>query len=166
MKKHHYNNLKKELEKFIIATVDEKFKNHNKWEYKDVESLLRFYTLIEMRIKNINLEIDMVNNSIEIKKNKGENLGIEYSKKYISELERKENKLELLKEEKIKLEYLKNKIDNALESIKNDKFYKIIELYYFENNTLEYIADTLDYTLITIKRNKSRLISILKQILF
>lgn len=61
---------------------------------------------------------------------------------------------------------LVKKVDEALETIKDDPYYDVIRLFYFEGQTRESIA--LDYgcTETTISRNKSRLLDRLKVMLF
>lgn len=60
------------------------------------------------------------------------------------------------------------RIENALEKIKDDKYFKIIELKYLseETKTDEQIAEILEKDRTTIIRNKKRLINKLKIILF
>lgn len=58
------------------------------------------------------------------------------------------------------------KIDEALEEIKDDIYYEIIPLTYFENETRENIADKFRTTERTISRNKGRLVNQLKVRLF
>lgn len=62
--------------------------------------------------------------------------------------------------------YIKT-IDAALEKIRDDKYYDIIILKYFQGKTVEEISEYFDYKdPSTINRNKSRLINQLKIILF
>ena len=61
---------------------------------------------------------------------------------------------------------LVERIDTALESIKDDIYYEIIPLYYFKNHTRESLAEKFNTTVTTISRNKTRLINILKGHLF
>lgn len=60
------------------------------------------------------------------------------------------------------------RIENALEKIKEDKYFRIIELKYLkeESSTDEQIAEILEKDRTTIIRNKKRLINKLKVILF
>lgn len=64
-------------------------------------------------------------------------------------------------------------IDRVLEKIKNDKYYDVIRLYYFEKKTLEQIAEYFDKkrnkdatSPETIRTNKTRLIYEIKTYLF
>lgn len=58
------------------------------------------------------------------------------------------------------------KIDAALETIKNDIYFEIIPMCYFDHKTREAIAEYFDTTVTTISRNKTRLINKIKSILF
>lgn len=61
---------------------------------------------------------------------------------------------------------LVTKIDNALESIKDDIYYDVIPLVYFKDETRENVADHFRTTVTTISRNKVRLVNKLKVVLF
>lgn len=61
---------------------------------------------------------------------------------------------------------LVEKIETALESIKDDIYYEIIPMTYFKNQTRESIAEKFNTTQRTISRNKGRLINQLKVLLF
>ena len=73
--------------------------------------------------------------------------------------------------DKIEIERDLRKIDNALNKIRGDKYFKIIELKYLNREddkieTAEELADALDKDRSTIIRNKKRLINKLATILF
>ena len=57
-------------------------------------------------------------------------------------------------------------IDNALETLKNDSYYDIIPMLYFEKRSREDIAEFFDTTTTTISRNKRRLVEKLKVLIF
>lgn len=61
---------------------------------------------------------------------------------------------------------LVRRIDSALETIKNDIYYDVIPMYYFERKTREEIAEYYNTTVTTISRNKTKLINKIKPILF
>ena len=61
---------------------------------------------------------------------------------------------------------LVRKIDEALDSIKDDIYYEIISMVYFEGDTREAVAEYFDTTVTTISRNKNRLVNKLKVRLF
>ena len=58
------------------------------------------------------------------------------------------------------------KIDNALYEIKDDIYYDVIPLMYFDNETREFIAEHFNTTVTTVSRNKTRLVNKLKAMLF
>ena len=58
------------------------------------------------------------------------------------------------------------KIDEALETVKNDPYYDVIKMFYFENLTREYIAAEFNTSVTTISRNKTKLLNQLKVMLF
>lgn len=59
-----------------------------------------------------------------------------------------------------------SKINEALYSIKDDAYYDIIPMIYFEEKSREYIAEDFNTTVTTISRNKTRLVNKLKAMLF
>lgn len=61
---------------------------------------------------------------------------------------------------------LVKKIDAALETIKNDIYFEIIPMCYFDHETREAIAEYFDTTVTTISRNKVKLINKIKPLLF
>lgn len=88
----------------------------------------------------------------------------------ISGQERYTQMIEQYKIENIETERAINKIDNALSTIKKDKYYDIIVFKYLVNEeermTDEQIAEKFNKDQSTISRNKNRLINILKATLF
>lgn len=61
---------------------------------------------------------------------------------------------------------LMSKIDHALYEIKDDIYYEIIPLIYFNRDTRENVAEYFNTTVTTISRNKTRLVNQLKATLF
>lgn len=57
-------------------------------------------------------------------------------------------------------------IERAMGQIKDDKYFEIIKLKYFENKTREDIAEYFDIDIKTVTRNKNKLINTLKITLF
>lgn len=58
------------------------------------------------------------------------------------------------------------RIERALESIKGDTYYRVIELKYFDGLSFEEIAEGLEKDEKTCRRNRSRLVNKLKIMLF
>ena len=59
-----------------------------------------------------------------------------------------------------------DKIDTAMNTIKDDYYYDVISLYYFEGKTREEVAERYNTSETTISRNKKRLIDALSAVLF
>ena len=57
-------------------------------------------------------------------------------------------------------------IDKCMASLANDPYYKVLEMRYFEGNTLEYIGVYFNCDHTTISRNKNRLVKELSMRLF
>lgn len=93
-------------------------------------------------------------------------INVQENKKYLSEVEKLENLIENLENEIGRLENVVEMTERALKEIEDDKYYKIIELKYFEEMTLEYAAGKFNVDITTIKRNKNRLINRLRALIF
>ncbi|MDF2839943.1 MAG: phage transcriptional activator, RinA family [Clostridia bacterium] len=83
-----------------------------------------------------------------------------------SVMEKVEDKINSISESILVTKRFLNIIDCALMEIKNDDYYKLIELKYFEGNTHEEIAYVFSKDVSTITRNKNKLVNKLKIILF
>jgi RNA polymerase sigma factor (sigma-70 family) len=59
-----------------------------------------------------------------------------------------------------------DKIETAMNTIKDDYYYDVILLYYFEGKTREEVAERYNTSETTISRNKKRLIDALSAVLF
>lgn len=57
-------------------------------------------------------------------------------------------------------------IDKALSEIKDDDYYEIIPMIYFEGRSREDVAEYFNVTITTVSRNKTRLINQLKTYIF
>lgn len=59
-----------------------------------------------------------------------------------------------------------NFINLALENIRDDTYYPLIDLKYFHGKTMEYIAEFFNISVTTTYKQRDRLINIVKNILF
>lgn len=57
-------------------------------------------------------------------------------------------------------------LDKELEALRDDPYYEIIPMIYFENQTREEVAEYFDVNCRTVTRNKNRLVNQLKVVLF
>lgn len=131
-------------------------------QIKHVENLLYQYKKTKRKI------ILMIENLENIVLKKYSSIGGANSSnnEFKSEFEQKEEiKEKILK----KIEDYKKLVkltEDLLDSIKNEKYYKIIELKYLEKKTIEEISEILEKTSRTITTEKKRLIEILAENLF
>lgn len=158
----------KDIDKKITQILDKRLNelnkiNESKNTYQKVQEMLRFYKSFKKKIERLeNNDGEIVlKNSVGMGGAIGGN-----SFEYKSELEKKE---EIKEQNKILLEKLYSVIDlieSGLSEIKNDKYYEVISMKFFDRMSYEQIAEKLNYSVITIKRNKSRLLNELSVIMF
>lgn len=132
--------------------------------YQKTELLLRNYKHFKDVIINKDKKIAEIRAEGIVKKGQsGEAKG---SFTYVSELERIEDKIERFERKLIKMMDSIEMLEKALEKIKKDEYYEIIELYYFENKSRMEISEELCVDPATVSRNRKRLIDILKADIF
>ena len=93
-------------------------------------------------------------------------VNVQSSKVYLSELEKVENRIEKLQKEIVRIENVVNMVERALGTIRNNKYYDIIEMKYFDDLTFEHISEKLDISVITAKRYKNKMIRQLQLVIF
>lgn len=162
----------KDIEK-IADRIIERIKNDKEIKtekqltpFQKTEKLLSELVLLKGAIDSKNMLIeDLKKEGILIQK-KETGVNVQASKIYLSELEKVENRIEKLKEEIVRIENVISMVERALDTIKNDKYYKIIEMKYFDDLTFEFIAEKLNISVITAKRHKNKMIRQLQLIIF
>lgn len=83
-----------------------------------------------------------------------------------SEVEKLEDKIESLEASIVLTRRFVKVIDTALDKIKEDPYFEIIKMKYYEGKSREQIAEFFEVDVSTITRNKNRLINTLKINLF
>ena len=157
----------KEIEKALDKYFQKKSNLYNKIvteknTYKKVEDMLRYYNRFKKRIIYIQDNMD----NVILKKISGISSMGEGNFEYKSDIEKKEEIREQNQKQLERYKILVQLIERGLEEIRNDEYYKIIELRYFENGTIENISEELKYSVATVKRNRNRLVNELCEILF
>lgn len=151
----------------VIRLKKEKFIKTGRTPFQKVEALLYSYSKFKDIISDKLAEIDMIREHGLKKKSKSVTFFSGGSfKENESEFEQVEKAIEKIREDIVITEYAIAKIDSALDSIKDDKYFDVIWLRYIEGKTIESIAEDMNRDVTTIYRNKSRLINELKIILF
>lgn len=157
----------KELEKALDKYFQKKSNLYNKIvteknTYKKVEDMLKYYNRFKKRIIYIQ---DNIDNIILKKSTKPITWGDSISE-YKSELEKIEDIKEQNQKRLEKYKILVQLVETALEEIKDDKYFRIIELRYFDKKNIEDIAEILNTTDRNIKRHRTRLVTDLCEIIF
>ena len=157
----------------IADKLLEKLKNDKDFKVQKVLSPFQKTEKLLFELKYLKGAIDVKHKHIAGLKNdpvllskKEIGVNVQSSKKYLSEVEKIENKIEKLEKEIERLQIVVEMTEKALDTIREDKYFKIIEMKYFEELTFEYIAEILDVSIITAKRHKNRLINRLRAIIF
>ena len=134
--------------------------------FQKTEKLLSELALLKGAIDSKNMLIeDLKKEGISIQK-KETGVNVQTSKVYLSELEKVENRIEKLKEEIVRIENVVNMVERALDTIRNNKYYDIIEMKYFDDLTFEHISEKLNISVITAKRYKNKMIRKLQLVIF
>ena len=134
--------------------------------FQKTEKLLSELALLKGAIDSKNMLIeDLKKEGISIQKREI-GVNVQSSKVYLSELEKLENRIEKLQEEIVRIENVVNMVERALGTIRNNKYYDIIEMKYFDDLTFEHISEKLDISVITAKRYKNKMIRQLQLVIF
>lgn len=83
-----------------------------------------------------------------------------------SDMEKAEEKIERIEFSMATTKNFIRIIDNAIDTLKDDVYYDLIRLRYFEGKSREEIAEYFDCDVSTVNRNKNRLINLLQIRLF
>ena len=134
--------------------------------FQKTEKLLSELSLLKGAIDSKNMLIeDLKKEGISIQKRET-GVNVQSSKVYLSELEKVENRIEKLQEEIARIENVVNMVERALGTIRNNKYYDIIEMKYFDDLTFEHISEKLNISVITAKRYKNKMIRQLQLVIF
>lgn len=133
--------------------------------YKKTELVLYNYPKLKLAVEQKQEDINYIEDNGLPKKSKSI---VFYSTSggNISNSDRYLEIIEKYKAEKIETEREIQRIETAISKIKDDKYFEIIKLKYFDNIKEEDIALQLEKDVSTVYRNKKRLINSIKIILF
>lgn len=162
----------KKISKFILEDLkkEQVFKNPKKDSFEKTEYLLYRYKELPNAIQFLKDEIKKIEE--ESKKlpqapTKSSHLIIkEENKTYVYGDEILETRLSELKQLVIKTRSYKRMVDKVLKIIKDDEYYPIIDLIFFQNKTYDDISNEFGWAIGTISKHKSRLINSIKVYLF
>ena len=164
---------KKEIVKLVIDELDNRgIIKRNLNSFDNTIKLLYEYPKLKESIKDREEQIeDLKKYGIPSKSKSMTSINIGTKREEEDEII--EDNINSLKQHIYRTKVVIRYIDRVLEKIKNDKYYDVIRLYYFEHNTHEQVAEyfyrKLDRETISaesIRKNKNRLINQIKTYLF
>lgn len=138
--------------------------------YRIVEGMLYGYKRSVIKIKNIDIDIEELENSYEgctgLNYDEKSSPTNKFSSIVENELVNKDYKLEKLKDKKKNYERQISRVDNILSILTNDE-YRLIELRYFQRLRFKEISEILDKSglyLITLRRKiiQDKLVPLIK----
>ena len=161
--------------KIIVNQVLNELKSKNlfntsKNSYTSTEKILYSFSALPVALNLINEEISKLQKElkdIKVQNVKSSTLVLnELEGSYTYGNETLETRISELKQIAAKTRSQIRIVNKALDMIKSEKYYKIIELYYFEGNTIPVVAEKLNVSTGTISDNKNKLINKLKVYIF
>lgn len=158
----------KEIDKIADRVAEKLMKINKSDKYKETEAMLRAYPNYKKTIERNNERVkEILENGLEETKKVRPVENVQGGlKKYEGIPEIELERIEHLKSENVKIEKRVIRVDNALDGIKDDRYYDIIVLRYFNEWTIDEIAEDFEVDRKTIGRNRTRLIKKLQYSLF
>lgn len=158
----------KEMEKLAGIVLDQ-LEQKEKRKMMSAQTIFRKTELLLKKYKSFKKRIGVLNQQLEnVQLRKCVTFGeirVE-NKEYLSEYEKIENKKIEIKKSIGMYEAVISLIEQGLESIKDDKYYSIIEMRYLDRVKIEEIAEKIGVDESTVKRNKNRLIDEISLVIF
>lgn len=159
----------------IIKKVIEELKNKklfttSKSSYKSTEKVLYSLNILPEAVKLIEEEVKKLEEeSLSIPKTKTKSNTLILNEKegtYVYGDETLETRISELKQIIIKTKSQIRLVKKALDKIKDDKYYDIIPLYYFEGKTFEAVAEECGWATGTVSKHHKELMNKLKVYMF
>jgi len=159
----------------IVKRVLDELKNKNllknpKSSFKSTEKMLYSLNVLPEAIKLIKDEINQLEDELkDIPKPTAKSNTLvlnERESTYVYGDETLEIRISELKQIVVKANSQIRIVNKALEKIKDDQYYEIIPLYYFDRKTIEEIAEECEWATGTVSKHKKRLMNELKVYIF
>lgn len=153
--------------KIVKDELEYYLKEKENLKREDVKILLKNYTKYKNDISQIEQNIIDLENGKPMELLNFENsILVQKTKKFKSEFDIRQDRIEFLTSKLKNLKYLVSKIENALEIVSNNTYSDIIRLKYFENKRVDEITDEMFISYGTYKKYHAKLINEIKSILF
>ena len=156
---------KRETIKIVLSELEKKGLIKQKDNaFKNVESLLYNYNKIKESIKDREEQLQDLK-QYGLPEKSGSITSIVENVVHENKNELIENAISSLNQNIYRTKVFIRYVDKVLKKFKDDPYYRIIKLKYFENKGIEYIAEEMNKDTSTISRNKTRLINEIKALL-
>lgn len=154
--------------KEILDYVVKELKYYKKDLYHETESALKNYAYNKIMIEKNNKRIKEIwEKGLTNPIRRGTMERVSGGKiEYKGVPEKEIDTIEYLQKENVKLEKRIIRIENALECIKNEPNYKILEMRYFNKYTLEEIEIEIGLSIKTIRNHLKKMVKILQNLIF
>ena len=160
-------NEKKEIIQIVIKELQERNLIHEvKNSYANTEYILSNFDSLKKSIKDIEHQIDDLKTYGLQKSGKAAVVIGESNVIKIEEDKIIEDRINELRQSKHRTQAVINMVNSILNDLKQDEYYEIIKLRYFDDLKIEEIAEKLDCSDKTIRKHRKRLINTIKIRLF
>lgn len=138
--------------------------NNKDFSYIYIEKILKYYNTYKKKISYFKLRLENVEKMIFKANNGYDKLSVQSTRFYKDRLEKIEDIKEWLENKIVIYEFIVLKIEQALNVIRNDKYYMIIEMIFIECKSQSKVAKILGLSVGKVNQEKKRLIEIMKNI--
>ena len=154
------------LKKIILQEIENYNKDQNNLKIKDVKILLYNYNKYLRTIPLLYEKLKELEEHPIILNGQSEDIKVQKSSTFKSDLEKIEDKIENIKLRIERLVYITDKIKHGISIIQDDEYFTLIDMKYFQNMSNKDVCNTLFISDSTLNRHHHRLINELKSILF
>ena len=154
------------LKKIILQEIENYNKDQNNLKIKDVKILLYNYNKYLRTIPLLYEKLKELEKHPIILNGQSEDIKVQKSSTFKSDLEKIEDKIENIKLRIERLVYITDKIKHGISIIQDDEYFPLIDMKYFQNMSNKDVCNALFISDSTLNRHHHRLINELKSILF
>lgn len=154
------------LKKIILQEIENYNKDQNNLKIKDVKILLYNYNKYLRTIPLLYEKLKELEEHPIILNGQSEDIKVQKSSTFKSDLEKIEDKIENIKLRIERLVYITDKIKHGISIIQDDEYFTLIDMKYFQNMSNKDVCNALFISDSTLNRHHHRLINELKSILF
>ena len=154
------------LKKIILQEIENYNKDQNNLKIKDVKILLYNYNKYLRTIPLLYEKLKELEEHPIILNGQSEDIKVQKSSTFKSDLEKIEDKIENIKLRIERLVYITDKIKHGISIIQDDEYFTLIDMKYFQKMSNKDVCNALFISDSTLNRHHHRLINELKSVLF